>query len=596
MISVLKEPKCPAIVVVLDTSSIDSDEVDANDFLVEKLIDEFPFPLTLLETSSNSTLDMWNGNQVKPKNHIEPVCSNVVIISNQAGKLQSLHRQVKDHYYVDIALIVLTQQGKAQEIDVVIKDVRNENLFGVLERPGRMTEIRFWTVDDVVHSILLKPHQIVQKKNLISFKGKWSGRQLKIAAIDNPPTVIFDKKSSAIGGVEPSLIKLMSQHWGFTYDYIRAPPNEMWGNVVNFENGTMILTGLLGMLGRKEADVVVGNFYLSIKRMMYIDFTAIYKFSYESFLVPAPKPYPKWTALFYPFTLATWVATIVATVMIIIMLRFVARWQQFFSPSRGNDVFSSFQFCSLYVIGNLLNVQVQPQSILSNANRMFLIWWLFGTLILTTGYRSGLISHMTFPFTPPPIDTFQQLVDSPLKKTSFGDFTKNTLLNATSQKERMLGQELIPTFNLTGMFVLLDSGLWAVESDLENLLYMAATMYPTTAAGPKVHLMRETILPSGDAFGLQKDSQLKPYFDKEIQRLIEAGLVDYHRLQFAKKLDKWNPKKTNSLISFSLNSLQGCFLLLIIGVVISTIIFTGEVVFNLLKTWRIKRSSENNSF
>jgi hypothetical protein len=148
MISVLKEPKCPAIVVVLDTSSIDSDEVDANDFLVEKLIDEFPFPLTLLETSSNSTLDMWNGNQVKPKNHIEPVCSNVVIISNQAGKLQSLHRQVKDHYYVDIALIVLTQQGKAQEIDVVIKDVRNENLFGVLERPGRMTEIRFgqWTM------------------------------------------------------------------------------------------------------------------------------------------------------------------------------------------------------------------------------------------------------------------------------------------------------------------------------------------------------------------------------------------------------------------------------------------------------------------
>ena len=46
---------------------------------------------------------------------------------------------------MDIALIVLTQ-GKAQEIDVVIKDVRNENLFGVLERPGRMTEIRFWTV------------------------------------------------------------------------------------------------------------------------------------------------------------------------------------------------------------------------------------------------------------------------------------------------------------------------------------------------------------------------------------------------------------------------------------------------------------------
>jgi hypothetical protein len=158
----------------------------------------------------------------------------------------------------------------------------------------------------------------------------------------------------------------------------------------------------------------------------------------------------------------------------------------------------------------------------------------------------------------------------------------------------MLGEELIPSFNLTGMFVLLDSGLWAVESDLENSLYMASTMYPTTAAGPKVHLMRDSLLPSGVAFGLQKDSQLKPYFDKEIQRLIEAGLVDYHRLQFAKKMDKWNPKKTKSLISFSLHNLQGGFFLFIIGLVIAIVIFIGELVLSKIKIQRIKESLEND--
>lgn len=44
---------------------------------------------------------------------------------------------------------------------------------------------------------------------------------------------------------------------------------------VNLENGTTILTGLLGMLVRKEADVAVGSFYLLVERLKYIDYSAI---------------------------------------------------------------------------------------------------------------------------------------------------------------------------------------------------------------------------------------------------------------------------------------------------------------------------------
>jgi mannose/fructose/N-acetylgalactosamine-specific phosphotransferase system component IIB len=142
VISALKEPKCPAIVVVLDTYA-QPDDADANDFLVDMLVKDYPHPLTLLETSSSGSLD------VRPKS--EPVCSNVVIVSDQPRKLQSLYRQVKDLYYVHTALVVLTQ-GTTREIDAVVVDAKNENLFAVLERPGRMVEIRFWTVDDVVHS------------------------------------------------------------------------------------------------------------------------------------------------------------------------------------------------------------------------------------------------------------------------------------------------------------------------------------------------------------------------------------------------------------------------------------------------------------
>ena len=82
---------------------------------------------------------------------------------------------------------------------------------------------------------------------------------------------------------------------------------------------------------------------------------------------------------------------------------------------------------------------------------------------------------------------------------------------------------------------------------------MTATAYPTTVTGPQVHLVRESILPTCVAFGMQKDSQLKPYFDQEIQLLVEAGIVQNNAAMFAKKLDIWNPKKVNyhNLTSFS---------------------------------------------
>ena len=124
---------------------------------------------------------------------------------------------------------------------------------------------------------------------------------------------------------------------------------------------------------------------------------------------------------------------------------------------------------------------------------------------------------------------------------------------------------------------------------------MAATMYPTTTAGSKVHLMGDSILPSGVAFGLQKNCQLKPYFVKVIQRLIETGIVDYHQLQFDKKMENEIQKQqTNSLTSFSLHRLEGGFLLLIIGVVISAMIFSGEIVYNIIKIRRIKQRLHMN--
>lgn len=576
--NLLMDSKCAGLVVVSDAIHIETEHTYADEGLANTFMSHQSKPFIHFESVNGSVLALTKRMNWKK----EPVCHSIVIFGRQSAKMSSIYREIKTHFFVNKAAIVT--QFSAEEATDILFDIQDETVFILLEKLGRDLELYYWTANNRTSLITISAHATVNRELLKTRAIHLSGRHLLIGTVHNPPAVrveppVTPAHKKVIGGFEPSIIKTIADHLQFTYDYIEASPNEMWGEV--YVNGShLTITGLLGMLARKEVDVVVSNFYINNIRWPYVSYSVTYKFSYESFLVPAPRPYAKWTAVFYSFTVPTWIATIASAIVIIIMLRLVAAFQP---GLQRYNVFADYPFCCLYVIGNLLNVQVQPQSILSTANRMFLIWWLFGTLILTTGYRSGLISYMTFPFTPAAIDTLQQLVDSPLKKASFSVYTIAALVNSTSPIERTLGVELIPHYNLTGMFVSLETGAWAVESNLDNLLYMAATMYPTTTAGPKVHLIKDAILPSRVAFGLQKDSQLKLYFDKDMQRLIEAGIVDHQKSVFAKKMQKWNPKKANSRISFSLDSLQGAFYLLVFGFTLSILTFIAELGTKMLK-------------
>lgn len=572
IILAVQEPRCPGIVVVLENSfevEIEKDTM-GNDFIIDFLVTEYSHPSILINSDNGSIPNFNKDSSFKNSNKKESVCYNVLLLADQTFKLHSLYLQILNIYIINVAIFVLTKE-KPEKMKALLQGVQNENVIGITELPGWRLQTHVWAVDNKIHSLNLDFTGTLKKMDIFKYKAKLNGRHLKIAAINNPPFVLYEEKLSIVDGIEPSLMKIMAKEMGFTYTYIPTPSNQLWGDIFELAVGEFNFTGMLGMLVRKEVDVAIGNFYLTYKRAAYIDYTAVYKISHESFLVPAPRPYAKWTALFYSFTWPTWLATIGSAFVVIVMLRLVA------FRTQKDVAFADFGLCFLFIIGNLSNMQVQPQIIIASANRMFLIWWLFGTLILTTGYRSGLISFMTFPFTPPAIDTLQQLVESPLKKMILTNFTKPILMGSTDPLLQELGKQIVVHDNLTSMFLMLKTGSWAIESDVENLLYTAAIMYPTTTAGPQVHLVKDTIIPSCVAFGLQKMSPLKPYFDQEIQRLVEVGLIEYHKSKFAKKLDKWNPKNASHLISFSLDNLQGAFYFFFIGLAFSAMVFFLEI-------------------
>lgn len=604
ILELFENSTCPGI--VLSIPDDDEARTERENVMLNELENRFKRPVTWLTRE-------W------PKRR-EIVCNDAVILfRDQKTQLLSLYRQLRNCFYVNKVIVVINKRqtnSRSNSSSSLLEELKNERIFMLIESSNSL-EISKWSVNqDRIHHLLYGNNKSLSGADLSL---KLSGRHLKVATLHHPPAVVIRPlNSSEVGncgscgsvveGIEPSIMKLIADQLNFTFDYVVAPANEMWGDVVTTatdqqdrdhkqltaagNNQTSVITrftGMKGMLVRKEVDLAFGDMYMTPLWLSYISFSQIYKMDYNSFVVPSPKPLANWMALILPFSLKTWLATLASLVLVTAVLaaRFI----------RNRSVIeSSF----LFALGQLLWIQ-QPRfpDGKSSTGSLFLIWsWLFAATILSSVYRSALISFLTHPYAQQPINSIQQLVESPLNKIMFSDFYKIVLLNSTDPYRRQLGHQLKTTDNMSQMLDLLKTGKWAVDSSLDSLNYLMNDDDERGLTGPlghrDLHIMQEKLFPTRSSFGLQKDSPLKSRVDRVLQRLIEGGLVDYHRSYLMNKPSagrrfpssgameqrRRNNKKT-TLIHFSLTNLQGAFYLLGIGVFVSTMAFALEFIISI---------------
>jgi len=411
------------------------------------------------------------------------------------------------------------------------------------------------------------------------------GLHLKIGTLHYPPFIFQDQEKGSVYGIEPSLLRILAEQLNFTFEYAFASPNEMWGEIFDFGGSNLTIIGLIGMLHRGEVDVALGDLYVDYNRKKYIDYTQPYGMGYECFMVPVPRPYPKWTALYGPFQWPVWIATFLSFTFAALTMRLTAQ------RYKAASTFKDFYLCILYVLGNILGVHQNQHGIRLTTSRLLFIIWLFCSFIIATMYRSVLISFMTSPNTPPPVDTIQQLIDSPIGKITFGTFIQESLLSSNIPLLRVLGEQLIVNYNLTYMYSLMDSETWAVQSSKEGLEFEVSKRFlEANIATHQMHLMLECVLPALNAFGLQKNSPLQTYFDREIQELLEYGFIEFHRSEFGKRPNDNGVRTTENkdavVEPLSLNDLQGAFYLLLFGYFLSLTCYVLErFTHRLIKLW-----------
>lgn len=531
-----------------------SEESFLKDELLMDTLTRISFPFTLYDSRALLSLTLHH--------------QNAVIFVNSTSPVTKLYHHVRRNTSIKNVLIILIDEADESQI---LNGIHNERVTLAINR-GHYLDIFFKNIDNGIQRFSSVKEMA---KNLNKYP-KTIGRHLTVATLNYPPfiiveTAINESSKPKIRGIEPALLQLLSETLQFTYSYIFTSPTEMWGDVII--NGTSsTCTGLLGFIQRNEVEIASGDLYVDYVRLPCSEFSIPFKMSYECFLVPASMPYPKWTALYHPLALLVWTATLLSFVLSVSTLRFVAKF------STLDTFFKDTGHCFLFTLGNFLGVQ-QPQEIRATANRLFLISWLIAATIIPTGYRSGLISYMTFPFTPAPINTIEQLAGSSINKIIYGELVLEKLKISPSALYQKLATQIVVNNDLDYMYSLMGTGKWAIDSSQDNLRYVAATRFPPTRDGPKVHLMQECLLPLWTAFGLGKNSQIKELIDEKLMLFVEFGFVDYHRSQYAKKLKEWNPKSNRNLFAFNLNSLQGAFYIYALGITAALSCFCIEQIY-----------------
>lgn len=92
-----------------------------------------------------------------------------------------------------------------------------------------------------------------------------------------------------------------------------------------------------------------------------------------------------------------------------------------------------------------------------------------------------------------------------------------------------------------------------------------------------LHLMRECAVNMPISIGLEKNSPIKPKFDRLLRRLIEAGLVSKWLSEAARHYESSEVEPQEGLMD--LKKMYGVFVALGIGYFISIVALVGEIIY-----------------
>ncbi|XP_068200308.1 uncharacterized protein [Palaemon carinicauda] len=392
--------------------------------------------------------------------------------------------------------------------------------------------------------------QVILRDDSASYRNM-EGREMRIAAVNNFGLCnlvrLPDGTTQPNTGIDVAMMRTLSYAFNFTIRIV-DPPDGAYGNPL--PNGTV--TGMIGLVARREADFAICAISLSALRKTVVDFPYPYYRSPLGIFSRAPKQKSRVFAILSPFNVQVWVCIIASVLVIGPIVALMSK-----VPSTGGHPVLAFQMFSFNMFRSIV-VQGNRLQATSLSQRFVLVTWYMFCLIVSAMYSGMLTASLAIPAFEAPIDYLTDLPRAVKQGFDIGVYkdTTNELLFREA-KDGIYAQtwKLFNHKNPERSFVL--GNAFAMDQvftrDFVYIGFMASCEILSTRLGrSKIHIGKETFFSSDIGMATPPGAPYTKTFGDVTLRLIEAGLRSKWKADELSRLASSVPKEKEQVDTYAI--------------------------------------------
>ncbi|XP_068224022.1 probable glutamate receptor [Palaemon carinicauda] len=400
------------------------------------------------------------------------------------------------------------------------------------------------------------------------------------------PTHIVLNERNQVSGSMGSLLNALSQSLNFSYKIVR-PEDGLWGSIG--EDGSW--SGMVGMVHRHEADMALGPHDITLIRTTAIDYTSpIFTDARQFVLAQNRAEVDPWGFLL-PLSPMVWIGALITLgVIALVMITLGRNYRGDSAPTYAMAVFFH-TYRLFFAQGFTMKIHLVSE-------RIVVLSWLVGAMIICWSYSTNLMSLLAVRYAPKPVQTIRDLIDDHRliaifpRRTALSDYVlsqESGILKEVADL-RNVGRYKSLHYNdfAQALETLVRRGDHAIATCTTDAVNIIAK-YFSQKGSCNFYIARETFVPFTLAMIVQKGSPLVEPLSQKIRGIVSGGLYRHW-------LDSNLPNSTSCKhmpSSFTvkeplaMTNIWGLFVLLTSGLGVACLIFWIEVLLSKSSRWSI---------
>jgi hypothetical protein len=402
----------------------------------------------------------------------------------------------------------------------------------------------------------------------------------KVASFINPPAVM-EMSENNYTGLEVNFVELIFKRLNLTAEYNVSPNTK--------DSYYRMFMQTLGQLEPASSDIAIGVLPLQSGAIHVAEATIPYIYFKFSWYVPCPNPASLWKSIYMIFGSRVWACINAVEILAVIVMWLLAKYETQLHVRESSN-YKTIIYCIFNVWAVFTGVSV-PQKPISLSLRIFFVAWVWYSYVMSNLYQTYFIGLLVNPGFEKSITTLHDLIQSGIE---YGYPVKMDALLFSDPP-----YDIIKTNRKTckSMYKCLQRVI--ERKDFATIFdSFRAEYFRTRLLFHNIHVpvctLQEDITVFRVSMYMAKGNPLLNRFNEIITRMFEAGLFDkwWNDFMSRTRLDDhpindddtdFSDFATNALNTdytiISLIHLQVVFLLLLIGQIFSTLVFSVEVLY-----------------